>query len=146
MHPVLNRARANAKTPRDLEGSDAIVQKTLDLIRFYGCPFALEIPWTGLLRTRDVVRGIPYVVADYCKYGSAFRKRTAFWHNIGWTPSQPLCKHDCPASDGKRHRESAQQGPKARGGGVRHTVNQLHAIPHPLCQDCLLYTSPSPRD
>ena len=30
-----SRARTKAKTPRDLEGSDAIVQKVLDILDFY---------------------------------------------------------------------------------------------------------------
>ena len=30
-----SRARTKAKTPRDLEGSDALVQKVLDIIRHY---------------------------------------------------------------------------------------------------------------
>jgi len=52
-------ARASAKTPRDLEGSDKVVQKVLDLIDFYGAPFFMENPM-GLLRTRPVVDGDPY--------------------------------------------------------------------------------------
>ena len=49
-------ARTTAKTPRDLEGSDKLVQKVLDLAEHYKAPFSMENPF-GLLRTREVVRG-----------------------------------------------------------------------------------------
>jgi site-specific DNA-cytosine methylase len=44
--------------PRDLEGSDKLARKCLDLAAELGAPFIMENPWTGLLRHRDVVAGI----------------------------------------------------------------------------------------
>ena len=122
-------ARANARTPRDLEGSDALVRKTLDLIRFYqGVPYMIENPHSGLLKSRPVMSGIPMVVLDYCRYSSPYRKRTSIWTEMNWIPSQPLCKWDCPASRGRRHLAHAQQG-----SGLK--TQDLHRIPHPLCQE-----------
>jgi site-specific DNA-cytosine methylase len=95
-------ARTNAKTPRDLEGSDALAQRTLDLIEFYKRPpFVIENPFAGLLKTRAVVRDAPMRVVDYCKYGTQYRKRTALWTNTNWEPARPLCKYDCEASRGR---------------------------------------------
>ena len=54
--------------PRDLEGSDRMVQKVLDLVAEFRCPWFMENPWTGYLKGRSVVSGIPYRVVDYCKY------------------------------------------------------------------------------
>ena len=36
---MYSRARATAKTPRDLEGSDKLVQKVLDLANHFNIPF-----------------------------------------------------------------------------------------------------------
>ena len=42
--------------PRDLVGADALVQKTLDLVKDLDVPFFMENPDTGLLKSRDVVK------------------------------------------------------------------------------------------
>ena len=69
-----SRARTKAKTPRDLEGSDAIVQKVLDILDFYiTCSWFMENPESGLLKGREVVAGLPFQVVDYCKYGKPYR-------------------------------------------------------------------------
>ena len=87
-----SRARTKAKTPRDLEGSDALVQKVLDIISH--CPGApdwfMENPESGLLKGRAVVAGLPFQVVDYCKYGKPYRKRTAIWTRTNWKPERPL--------------------------------------------------------
>ena len=102
-------ARTSAKTPRDLEGSDRLVQKVLDLAADYQCPYFFENPW-GLLRSRPVVQGIPMRVIDYCKYNDGdhphkARKRTCIWTNTDWHPQRPLCKKDCGYCDeqGRKH-------------------------------------------
>ena len=74
-------ARTNARTPRDLEGSDALVRKVLDLADQLCCYYLLENPHSGLLKTRPVVVSLHSVVLDYCRYGTAYRKRTAIWSN-----------------------------------------------------------------
>ena len=95
-----SRARTKAKTPRDLDGSDALVRKVLDIIDLYDVSWFMENPHSGLLKSRDVVSGLPMRVVDYCKYGKPYRKRTSIWTNTGWEPQQPLCTHDCPARSG----------------------------------------------
>ena len=65
---MYSRARTTAKTPRDLEGIDKLVQKVLDLAKHFNVPFFMENPHSGLLKTRDVVSGIPMRVIDYCQY------------------------------------------------------------------------------
>jgi hypothetical protein len=44
-----------------------LVQKCLDLCAELRAPFIMENPHSGLLKTREVVRGIPMLVVDYCK-------------------------------------------------------------------------------
>ncbi len=126
-----SRARTKAKTPRDLIGSDALVQKVLDLVAHYGVPFFMENPHSGLLKEREVVQGVPMQVVDYCRYGTAYRKRTAIWTNTAWQPARPLCNRDCASSNGVRHTTMAQQG--GEHGGSRHSQNQLYSIPAELC-------------
>ena len=60
-----------------LETADALVQRCLDIIAYWRPRYwFIENPQTGLLKTRDVVQGIPYVDLDYCMYGAPYRKRT----------------------------------------------------------------------
>ena len=127
-------ARTKARTPRDLEGSDALVRKVLDIFKHYGEPdWFMENPHSGLMKTREVVKGLPMRVVDYCKYGKPYRKRTSIWTNTGWHPERPLCCHDCPASSGKRHLANAQQG--SRDGRPRFTLHELYSIPADLCEE-----------
>ena len=89
-------ARTTAKTPRDLEGSDKLVQKVLDLADHFGVPFFMENP-AGLLINRPVERGVPVRAMDYCKYNDGThtrraRKRTHIWTNTSWEPARRLCK------------------------------------------------------
>ncbi len=131
-----SRARTKAKTPRDLEGSDALVQAVLDIILDYpGCTcWFMENPHSGLLKGREVVAGFPMRVVDYCKYGKPYRKRTAIWTNSFWEPEQPLCKHDCPASSGSKHTARAQQAPSS-ATDVRYSRDELYSIPDALCDE-----------
>jgi len=67
--------------PRDLEGADALVQKVLDLAKYFDVPFFMENPYTGLLKSRVVVKEIPVRVIDHCSYADEsfpgrYRKRT----------------------------------------------------------------------
>jgi hypothetical protein len=134
-----SRARTKAKTPRDLEGSDAIVQKVLDIVGRYGAPsWFMENPESGLLKGRAVVAGLPFRVVDYCKYGKPYRKRTAIWTNTEWEPEQPLCKHDCPVSSGSRHTARAQQAPSS-ATDVRYSRDELYSIPPTLCDEIADY-------
>ena len=91
--------------------ADRVVAAALALARHFGVPFWLENPWTGFLKTRAVMTGIPMRVIDYCSYAvgtefkGRYRKRTAIWTNTSWTPARPLCDpttcHFC--ADGQKH-------------------------------------------
>jgi hypothetical protein len=135
-----SRARTTAKPPRDLEGSDKLVQKALDLARYFEVPFFLENPHSGLLKTRDVVRGVPMRVIDYCVYADddwpgRYRKRTSIWTNTSWQPARPLCIpsacHFC--TDGKTHDQGAQR--RTKEGKSQHTLNQLYSIPSAIPEE-----------
>ena len=118
--------------PRNLVGSDAMVQKTLDIIRELGAEFFMENPQTGLLKSRAVVAGIPMRTLDYCKYGTLYRKRTAIWTNTSWSPARPLCQYDCGHTIGRRHMMQAQTGHQ-----------ELHLVPVPRLRRDHLYALPA---
>ena len=127
-------ARSHAKTPRDLEGADKLVQRCRDIItHFHPQAWFIENPFSGLLKGRDVVSELPYVVVDYCKYGWPYRKRTIIFTNATGQRWTKLCKHDCGASDGKRHTNWAQKAGKHKGDGF--TKEELYAIPPLLCEE-----------
>ena len=126
------------RTQGDLEASDALVQKTLQLIEELGNPPCfIENPFSGRLKSRGLLDHLRLQVVDYCQFGTPYRKRTAIWtKNVDWVPSKPLCKHDCPASvDGRRHLATAQRGPP----GPRFTQRELYRIPAALCDEIAEY-------
>lgn len=119
-------ARTWAKTPRDLEGADRLVAKALELIAELQphCWF-VENPYTGLLKSRPLMQGLPMVVVDYCRYGCPYKKRTALWTNCpleGLTCSK---SQRCGGWSGRHPEKAQRQG---------HTLNQLHSIPPALCE------------
>ena len=141
--PCTEYSRAKTVGTRDIEGSNKVVQRTLDIIDYFDPKyFILENPQTGLLKDQEMMRQIPYDDIDYCKYGMPYRKRTRLWNNINinnWTP-RPLCKKDCGYMNdgGTRHKQTAQRGKKA-GDTEDRTFRQsdLYRIPRELVGDIL---------
>ena len=124
---------------RKLEASDAVVQRTLDIIRYFSPTYwAMENPQTGLLKGRPFMSDLPYKDVDYCKYGMPYRKRTRLWNNIITFLPRPLCKHDCPATQpgARRHSQIAQHGPSLKKDGTwapnSQSTTQLYRIPKEL--------------
>ena len=129
-------ARSKAKTPRDLEGADAIVQRCLGIIAYWRPKYwVIENPQTGLLKTREVVQGLPYKAEDYCMYGAPYRKRTRLWTNCAWIP-RPLRTHTS-------HQMTAQKGPSKRADqliqGVDCSLHTLHSVPQGLTMEIMLH-------
>ena len=129
---------------RDIEGSNRIVARTMEIIRYFDPRYwILENPQSGKLKDQTVVSELAFDDIDYCKYGFPYRKRTRLWNNIDcWTP-RPLCCKDCGSmtEDRKRHKETAQRGPR-RVGGVLLNESQgqitLYRVPNELIAEILL--------
>lgn len=137
-------ARTTAKTPRDLEGSDAMVQRVLDIIAYFKpFSFCIENPATGLLKTRDVIRGIAWIDVSYCKFGYPYKKQTRFWTNLhldyAWDPPRACCKASPCRSvrECGHHPCTAQRGPGRLNGSLRvldrFELTELYSIPPALC-------------
>ena len=124
---------------RDIEGANKIVEKTLEIIRYFQPKkWMIENPQTGLLKYQSFMIFLPYHDVDYCKYGKPYRKRTRIWNNlINWKP-KPLCKRDCDNMLTKtRHIATAQRG--LRNGKYKqyNSLNTLHSIPSALIYEIL---------
>jgi site-specific DNA-cytosine methylase len=90
--------------PRDLEGADRIVARCLEIIEYLAPrAWVMENPATGLLRTREVVAGLPFVDAHYCRYGGYLRKPTRFWTNLSDRLQLLKCEGACGFMEGGRH-------------------------------------------
>lgn len=126
--------------PRDLLTADRLVQRTLEVINHFGAAnWAFENPQTGYLRTREIVRGLPFFDTSYCRYGYSYRKTTRVWSNLALCLRTPCSLRDpCPVMVGKRHPKTAQQS--RRGCDRNDTDNtcsraHLYSIPPKLCDE-----------
>ena len=135
-------SRTTAKTPRDFEGSDRLVQRVLDCIAYFQpTVWFMENPQTGYLKTRPVVQGLPYVDVSYCKFGYTYKKATRIWGTVeDWAPL-PMCTRANPCEGSRvtgRHACTAQRGPGRVQGTLkpndRCSLNQLHSMPPELCR------------
>ena len=137
-----SRSRTNPKAPpRDLAGACATVACTLQIFAYFGCPWALENPSTGLLKRQAVVQDLPWRDVTYCKYGTLWRKGTRIWNTLGdaWQPLAPCCKaFPCAHFAAlRRHPMTAEvQRRKGRGRAPCPThTDQVYAIPDALCDE-----------
>ena len=123
---------------RKLDEANAIVKRTLEIIRYFNPRYwMMENPQTGLLKHQSVVADLPYNDLDYCKYGMPYRKRTRIWNNIeAWTP-RPLCKKDCGHMVGNIHEQCAQRSPPLHLASVRQRfrARDLYKVPEPLIEE-----------
>ncbi len=136
-----SRARSRGQ-PADLAQADTLVARTLEIIQYFtglnpNLKYFMENPDSGKLKGRPLVKDLPFVIVDYCKYnGLGYRKRTRLWTNTNFVP-RPLCKFDCNApKHGNAHWFSAQRGgQRHRDGSLSpgFTLDQLHALPVELC-------------
>lgn len=145
-------ARTTAKRPRDLEGSDSLVQKTMQIMEYLKpLVWIMENPWTGLLRKRPFMEPLePRMrVISYCKYNLPYRKHTSIWTNLGafWVHRPKCCAADpCDKIVDGRHPATAQQGPsrhkdKSVKANDTFTQRQLYAFPPELCDELALATN-----
>jgi hypothetical protein len=137
-------ARTTAKTPRDLEGSDRLVQIVRDIIDYHKPlgGFFMENPQTGLLKNRFVVNDLSFHDTSYCKYGYLYKKATRIWHNCrNFKPRKACCAQSpCNVMDEfARHPQTAQRGPGRIHGELKVadkcSLHQLYSMPKELCDE-----------
>ena len=99
-YSLLNNARPNKIC--DIEGSNKIVRKGLEIIQYCNCKFVIENPDTSSLKNQGILDELAYTKVDYCSYGYPYKKRTRLWNNINFEGE--LCKKKlCPYRVGKKH-------------------------------------------
>jgi site-specific DNA-cytosine methylase len=60
-------ARTTAKTPRDIEGSNRLVERVLECIDYFKpTTWFFENPQSGYLKDQPVVQGLKYRDTSYC--------------------------------------------------------------------------------
>ncbi len=135
--------------PRDLVGATALVERCLEIARYFGCEWCLENPATGLLKRQPAMEGLLFIDTCYCKYGFDYKKATRLWHSrvFGehFRPQPVCCKaspcpalaaaglHPTRASYTQRHASHAQRGGARAGRG--YTQAQLYSMPPSLCDE-----------
>ena len=132
-YSALNYARPE-KTP-DIEGSNAIVKRGLEIINYAGCKFVIENPQTGTLKKQGILDEIPFTDVDYCQYDYPYRKRTRLWNNIDFVGK--LCQRGlCPFISNGRHQYSiGNSGYKTNVreiGLKRSRLEQRYSVPEKL--------------
>ncbi len=129
----LNNARPE-KVP-DIEGSNAIVRRGLEIIIYAECKFVIENPQSGTLKKQKILDHISYTDVDYCCYDYPYRKRTRLWNNIGFQGK--LCdKKACPFITDGRHQYSignSKYKTNVREIGTKRTrLEQRYSVPEKL--------------
>jgi len=139
-------ARSTKKsTQAELAYADSLVQKSWEIINYFGAPWAFENPQTGSLKTRPFMLelALPFRDVTYCKYnGPRYKKATRIWTSLGehWQPKPVCCKDSrCEHFEHGCHPSTAQRGPCFKKGAKEpegcHTQSQLYHIPAALCDE-----------
>ena len=142
--PCTEYSRAKSIGIRDIEGSNEVVKRTLDILEYFQPKYwIIENPQTGLLKDQPFMLGIPYNDIDYCKYGMPYRKRTRLWNNIDLWKPKPLCCKDCEAMNETktRHMQETQQGgntAERRRTQQTFRTTDLYKVPIELINEILL--------
>ena len=87
--PCTEYSVAKTVGTRRLEEANAIVRRTLEIIRYFDPPcWAIENPQSGHLKRQAFMVDLPHYDLDYCCYGMPYRKRTRLWGELGiWVPT-----------------------------------------------------------
>ncbi len=142
--PCTEYSIAKTTGVRDLELADRIARKTLEVIAdLRPRTFTIENPWTGMMKGREFMKGLNHQmqVVTYCRYGMQYKKSTAIWTNLEWTPRPLRTKaHPCAHVVNGRHAFTAQRGPCRRSWGETRKTDvfsrdQLYRIPAELCME-----------
>ena len=118
---------------RKLDEADRIVEKTLEIIKYFQrkCYF-IENP-RALLVTRPCMQDLDEPLeVHYCMYGFKYRKATHIWTNNEHLVVKK-CNKQCGSFENGRHQARAQRG-TYKGGTSSNSLNALYSIPPQLCE------------
>lgn len=129
--PCTEYSRAKTTGTRDLALADAIVKRTLRVLRFAKPNFfTIENP-VGMLMERDFMQKFNdrYLnITSYCHYGTPYQKNTCIWSDV--KTELPKCEKGTYCAIKEQHGvhlQTAQSGPTANvpGSGSGENVYPL---------------------
>ncbi len=141
---AISHHRNKDRTPKTpfAEKSDRLVQNTLNIInQFPNAKYYIENPRATLSKMK-FMKGVPYAVVWYCKYGDTRAKPTCiFSNNIrnifnpnGWQP-----RAECWNGNKNCHHEAAPRGSRTGTQGLKNNYERSK-IPYELCYEILSNT------
>jgi len=134
--PCTEYSKAKSVGVRDIEGSNKIVLKTLEIINYFNCKYwFLENPQTGKLKEQIFMKDIPFVDCDYCMYGLPYRKRTRIWTNK--KIELKLCNKNCGSFIDGKHIGSCGNGLK-KYSDKTYSKYEKYRIPEELIYSLFL--------
>ena len=137
--PCAEYSIAKTTAPRDFEKADNLVRRVLEIIQYFEPKiWWIENPRTGHLKNRSMMRKLPFVDIDYCRFCNwGYQKPTRFWGsaNLGKLEHKRCEGRKCPnvevSPEGVRHRE------KLGGNAMKFSTAEKGMIP-PTVIDYLL--------
>ena len=141
--PCTEFSHAKSVGVRDLPLADSIAQACLAIVRYFDCPFVIENPYSGLLRHRPYMAGVPYHRVDYCAYEPSLgmKKSTVLFTNL--TDFIPLTcpgRGQCLAMEGSCHRNTAT-GNYFPWSSKKQRARELARVPANLVRSILRHPS-----
>ena len=136
-YSILNNARPNKVC--DIEGSNKIVEKGIEIIKYCNALYVIENPQTSKLKLQSFMV-FPYADVDYCSYGFPYKKRTRLWNNLGFKGLK--CKKtECPFKVNGRHKysvgNSSYNTNLAEIFTGKSRLGQRYSIPSKLIQEII---------
>jgi|TARA_R110002167_G_scaffold335469_2_gene542772 hypothetical protein len=136
-YSILNNARPNKVC--DIEGSNKIVQKGIEIIKYCNCNYIIENPQTSKLKKQSFMT-FNFTDVDYCSYGYPYKKRTRLWNNFNFIGKKCL-KSKCPYKKNGRHLYSIGNSSYKTNVAEFSKLSRLgqrYSIPPKLIEDLFL--------
>ena len=140
--PCTQYSNSKRSGVRNLELADSIVMKCKEIIQYYKPRlWFIENPFTGLLKHRPLLTGLPSYRVDYCAYDRqlGMKKSTMLWTNHPtFVPRTCAGRGQCPSMEGRRHRctcTGSYWDPKWKS--VKGRSRELARVPYNLIRDLL---------
>lgn len=129
-----NVGRYKYKTKADLEDAQQdnwkYTSKAIEIIQYFQPEkWFIENPNGSQLKKHPMLSQMPFIICDYCRFGTKYKKPTRIWTNIQKPYARCQCKgnHECVVSLHKT--QSSKQ--------VKYLNNKLdvkYAVPQPLLE------------
>ena len=145
--PCSEYSQVMTRRPRRLDEADKLVNKALEMLLYFRPRWwTIENPYNGFLKTRPIMQFLtPFLKkVSYCMYSEgdetwSYRKNTAIWTNIRFTPRACCKSAPCEWFDGRRHPMWAQTHDPTPfpGRKIKLTRERVFSMPPALIREWL---------